>query len=116
DGFTGNILLKSSEAVAKLLIDSLRDELMSSLRTKIGAALAKPAFSVIRKMLDPAETGAAPLLGVDGLVFIGHGRSDAYALVSAVRVARQAVAADLLNAIQGAIEEQLISLSEPGVS
>jgi glycerol-3-phosphate acyltransferase PlsX len=116
DGFTGNILLKSSEAVAKLLIDSLRDELMSSLRTKIGAALARPAFSVIRKMLDPAETGAAPLLGVDGLVFIGHGRSDAYALVNAVRVARQAVEADLLNAIRDAIEEQLIAQPEPGVS
>jgi glycerol-3-phosphate acyltransferase PlsX len=112
DGFTGNILLKSSEAVAKLLIDTLREELMSSLRTKAGAALARPAFSVIRKMLDPAETGAAPLLGVDGLVFIGHGRSDAYALVNAIRAARQAVEADLLNAIREAIEEQLISIPE----
>jgi glycerol-3-phosphate acyltransferase PlsX len=113
DGFTGNILLKSSEAVAKLLIDSLREELMSSLRTKAGAALAKPAFSIIRKMLDPAEVGAAPLLGVDGLVFIGHGRSDAYALVNAIRVARQAVEADLLNAIRDAIEEQLVPFAEP---
>lgn len=112
DGFTGNILLKSSEAVAKLLIDSLREELMSSTRTKLGAALAKPAFSVIRKMLDPAETGAAPLLGVNGLVFIGHGRSNAYALVSAIRVARQAVEADLLGAIREAIEEQLNSQPE----
>jgi glycerol-3-phosphate acyltransferase PlsX len=116
DGFTGNILLKSSEAVAKLLIDSLREELMSSLRTKAGAALARPAFSVIRKMLDPAEVGAAPLLGVDGLVFIGHGRSDAYALVNAIRVARQAVLADLLSAIRVAMEEQLIPLPEPQAS
>lgn len=116
DGFTGNILLKSSEAVAKLLIDSLRQELMSSLRTKAGAALARPAFSVIRKMLDPAEVGAAPLLGVDGLVFIGHGRSDAYALVNAIRVARQAVMADLLSAIRVAIEEQLVPLPEPQAS
>ena len=109
DGFTGNILLKSSEAVAKLLIDSLREELMSSLRTKAGAALAKPAFVSIRKMLDPAEVGALPLLGVNGLVFIGHGRSNSYALVNAIRNARQAVEADLLNAIQEAIEQQLIS-------
>ena len=116
DGFTGNILLKSSEAVAKLLIDSLREELMSSLRTKAGAALARPAFSVIRKMLDPAEVGAAPLLGVDGLVFIGHGRSDAYALVNAIRVARQAVKADLLTAIRDAIEEQLVMLPETQAS
>ena len=112
DGFTGNILLKTSEAVAKLLIDSLREELMGSTRTKIGAALARPAFSVIRKILDPAETGAAPLLGVNGLVFIGHGRSNAYALVNAVRVARQAVEADLMGAIRDAIEGQLISHKE----
>lgn len=116
DGFTGNILLKSSEAVAKLLIDSLREELMSSFRTKAGAVLAKPAFEAIRKMLDPAEVGAAPLLGLDGLIFVGHGRSDAYALVSAIRNARKAVEADLLNAIQEAIEEQLSQAAVTGDS
>jgi glycerol-3-phosphate acyltransferase PlsX len=113
DGFTGNILLKSSEAVAKLFVDVLRKELMSNLRTKVGAALAGPAFSSIKKMLDPGEYGAAPLLGVNGLVFIGHGRSDAYALVNAIRVARQAVEADLLGAIRNAIEEQLTSSPMP---
>jgi len=113
DGFTGNILLKSSEAVAKLFVDVLREELMSNMVTKVGAALARPAFTSIKKMLDPAEVGAAPLLGVDGLVFIGHGRSDAYALVNAIRVARQAVESGLLDAIRDAIEEQLTSLLEP---
>lgn len=107
DGFTGNVLLKSSEAVAKLIIDILREELMSSLRTKTGALLAKPAFTRIRRMLDPAEYGAAPLLGVNGLVFIGHGRSDAYALVNGIRIARQAAAAGLLEAIRAGIEERL---------
>ncbi len=97
DGFTGNVLLKSSEAVAKLIVDVLRQELVASTRTKIGAVLAKPAFDQIRKMLDPAETGAAPLLGVDGLVFIGHGRSDARAMFNAIRIARQAVSANLLD-------------------
>lgn len=116
DGFTGNILLKSSEAVAKLLIDTLREELMGSLRTKAGAALAKPAFGVIREMLDPGEVGAAPLLGVNGLVFIGHGRSDAYALVNGIRNASKAVKADLLGAIQEAIKEQLATTSLPGAS
>lgn len=111
DGFTGNVLLKSSEAVAKLLVDVLREELMSSLRNKVGAGLARPAFSTIRKMLDPAEYGAAPLLGVDGLVLIGHGRSDAFALVNAIRVARQAVKAGLIDAIGIALEEQLSSLN-----
>ena len=114
DGFTGNILRKSSEAVAKLLIDSLRQELMSSFRTKVGAAMAKPAFGVIRKMLDPAEVGAAPLLGINGLVFIGHGRSDAFALVNAIHNARKAVEAKLLDAIQEAIMEQLSQSALPG--
>jgi glycerol-3-phosphate acyltransferase PlsX len=110
DGFSGNVLLKSSEAVAKLLVDVLKEELMGSLRTKIGAALAKPAFGKLRKMLDPAEVGAALLLGVNGLVFIGHGRSDARALVSGIRLARQTVEAKLLGGIQTAIQEQISKL------
>jgi phosphate acyltransferase len=110
DGFTGNILLKSSEAVARLLVDTLREELMSSLLTKIGAGLARPAFGKIRKMLDPAEIGAAPLLGVDGLVFIGHGRSDARAVVNAIRTVRQAVEAGLMVHLRAAIEKQAQSL------
>jgi glycerol-3-phosphate acyltransferase PlsX len=110
DGFTGNVLLKSSEAVAKLLVDLLREELMGSTRTKIGALLAKPAFEQLRKVLDPGETGAAPLLGIDGLVFIGHGRSDARALVNAIGTARQAVEAHLLEAIRSEIAARLIPL------
>jgi glycerol-3-phosphate acyltransferase PlsX len=107
DGFTGNVLLKSSEAVAKLLVDILRAELTSSTRTKIGALLAKPAFSKLRRLLDPAEVGAAPLLGVNGLVFIGHGRSDARAMISAIRTARQAVSVGLLNQLKDAIQQRL---------
>ncbi len=110
DGFTGNILLKSSEAVAKLITDIMRQELTRSARTKMGALLAKPAFSTIKKMMDPAEVGAAPLLGIDGLVFVGHGRSDARALVSAIRVARQAVQANLLVALRDAIQQRLAEL------
>jgi glycerol-3-phosphate acyltransferase PlsX len=107
DGFTGNVLLKSSEAVSRFMVDVLRQELMGSLRTKAGALLARPAFARLRKMMDSGEVGAAPLLGVDGLVFIGHGRSDAYALVNGVRVARQAVEAGLLEALRSAIQTRL---------
>jgi len=109
DGFTGNILLKSSEAVGKLITDILKEELMSSTRTKIGGLLAKPAFTSIKKMMDPGEVGAAPLLGINGLVFVGHGRSDARALVNGIRVARQAVAADLLDALRVSIQARLAS-------
>jgi glycerol-3-phosphate acyltransferase PlsX len=112
DGFTGNVMLKASEAVAKLIVDVLRQELTSSLRTKVGALLAKPAFNGIRRMLDPAEVGAAPLLGINAPIFVGHGRSDSRALVSAIRTARQAVEANLLDAIQSAIQERLASLEQ----
>ncbi|MCJ7700229.1 MAG: phosphate acyltransferase PlsX [Anaerolineales bacterium] len=107
DGFTGNVLIKSSEAVSKMLMDTLRAELTSSPRTSLGAFLAKPAFASVKKMMDPAEVGAAPLLGINGLVFVGHGRSDARALVSAIRVARQAVEVDLLQALKAGLRAYL---------
>jgi glycerol-3-phosphate acyltransferase PlsX len=107
DGFTGNVLIKSSEAVAKLLIDELKKALMSSARTKIGALLAKPAFEQLKELMDPDEIGAAPLLGIDGLVFVGHGRSNGQAIFSALRAAKQAVEADLMEAISAAIQAQL---------
>jgi phosphate acyltransferase len=107
DGFTGNVLLKSTEAVAKLIIDILKEELMSSFRTKIGAFLAKPASGKLKNMLDPAEIGAAPLLGIDSLVFVGHGRSDARAVVSSIRAAKQAVDNGFLEKLRKAISENI---------
>jgi glycerol-3-phosphate acyltransferase PlsX len=107
DGFTGNVLLKSSEAVAKLMTEVIREQMMGSLRTKIGGMLARPAFGYVRAMLDPAEVGAVPLLGIDGLVFVGHGRSQAKAVVSAIRLARQSVEAGLLESLKSAIESGL---------
>ena len=112
DGFTGNILLKTSEAVAKMLTEILRQELTSSTRTKIGALFAKPGFEALKKTLDPAEVGAVPLLGIDGLVFVGHGRSDARALVNAIRVARQAVDSALLSALRERIRTRLAKIEE----
>jgi len=108
DGFTGNVLLKSTEAVAKLITEKIRETIKNgNLATKFGGMLVRPALGVIRKMLDPSEEGAAPLLGVNGLVFIAHGRSDALAIKSAVRVAKGAVEAKVLDALKSAIEESL---------
>jgi glycerol-3-phosphate acyltransferase PlsX len=108
DGFTGNVFLKATEAVAKLLIEKIRETIKGgNLPTKIGGALVRPALGSIRRMLDPSEEGAAPLLGVNGLVFIGHGRSDVQAIQSAVRVAKEAVEAKVLEAMKSAIEESL---------
>lgn len=107
DGFTGNILLKSSEAVSKLLVELLKEYLLSSWRTKIGALLAKPAFNRLKILMDPAEIGAAPLLGIDSLVFVGHGRSDARAMFSAIRAGSDAVHSQLLPALRAAIQQNL---------
>jgi phosphate acyltransferase len=108
DGFTGNVFLKATEAVAKLMIEKIREAIRNgNLSTKVGGALVRPALGSIKKTLDPSEEGAAPLLGVNGLVFIGHGRSDAQAIKSAVRVAKNAVEAKVLDAIKSAIEENL---------
>ncbi len=107
DGFTGNVLLKSSEAVAKLLTEIIREEITANLITALGGVLARPAFRKVRRLLDPAEVGAAPLLGVNGLLFVGHGRSDARALVNAVRAARQAVAGNVLDSLRRSLAERL---------
>jgi glycerol-3-phosphate acyltransferase PlsX len=108
DGFTGNVLLKSSEAVAKLLMDKIKEAIQTGgMRAKLGGLLVKPALKGIKKMMDPSEEGAAPLLGVNGLVFIGHGRSDALAIKNAIRMANNAVKANVLESIRTAIELSL---------
>lgn len=108
DGFTGNVFLKASEAVAKLLTDKIRETITNgNLLTKIGGLLIRPAMKSVRKLLDPSEYGAASLLGVNGLVFIGHGRSDARAVQVAVKVAKEAVESKVLHAMKSAIEESL---------
>jgi len=108
DGFTGNVMLKVSEAIAKLIVDKIKDAIKNGgPLAMLGGLLVRPALSSIKKLLDPSEHGAAPLLGVNGLVFIGHGRSDAAAIKNAIRVANEAVEANVLEAIKSAIEESL---------
>jgi glycerol-3-phosphate acyltransferase PlsX len=104
DGFSGNVFLKSSEAVAKLIIETMKEKIMGGpLPVKIGGLLVKPALSGVRKLLDPSEEGAAPLLGVNGLVFIGHGRSDALAVQNAVRIAGNAARSGMQERIRSEI-------------
>jgi len=108
DGFTGNVMLKTSEAVAKMIVDKIREAIKNGgPLAMLGGLLVRPALTKIKKLLDPSEEGAAPLLGVNGLVFIGHGRSDAVAIKNAIRVAKNAVEADVLAAIKSGIEESL---------
>jgi glycerol-3-phosphate acyltransferase PlsX len=108
DGFTGNILLKSAEAVGALILDIVRERIQqASPAVKLGGLLVRPTLRGLRKMLDPSEEGAAPLLGVNGLVFIGHGRSDSFAIQNAVRVAKLAAEAGVLQSIGEEISGRL---------
>lgn len=85
DGFVGNVLLKSAEALAELLGRMLGEEIGKSRRTQLGYAILKPAIDRFRTRTDYTEYGAAPLLGVEGGCFIGHGRSTPRAIRNAIR-------------------------------
>jgi glycerol-3-phosphate acyltransferase PlsX len=104
DGFTGNVVIKVSEGVAKMLMDALRNEIKARPVAVAGAALAKSAFKAAGKLLDYREFGGGALLGVDGVVVIAHGRSDAYAIRNAIRVAHRAVESDVIDAIRSGLE------------
>jgi glycerol-3-phosphate acyltransferase PlsX len=105
DGFVGNVILKSAESLAELFGRMLREELASSARTKVGYALSKPAFDRFRARTDYSEYGAAPLLGVNGGCFIGHGRSNARAIQNAIRRASEFSSARLDRKIHDKIAE-----------
>ena len=103
DGFTGNIFIKSIEAAASMVGKLLRQEIKAGVITSIGGLLAKPAFGRVSKRVDPFEIGGAPLLGVDGVVIIGHGRSNEVAIKNAIRQARQAVQGRVIEAIRSGL-------------
>jgi glycerol-3-phosphate acyltransferase PlsX len=103
DGFAGNIMLKTLEGAASAIFSSLKQEFTSSLLKKLAAAVLKPGLTKFRKKMDYSEHGAAPLLGIDGLVLKSHGSSNAIAIKNAVRQARIALQNDLVGAISAEI-------------
>ncbi len=114
DGFTGNIMMKTAEAVASYMSESIRRHMMSSVATKLGGLLARPAFERVRAELNPDEVGGAPLLGVNGVVIIAHGRSNAYAMQQAIGQARQLVEKQVVAAITAAIRPSVSPTVETG--
>jgi glycerol-3-phosphate acyltransferase PlsX len=100
DGFTGNIIMKTAEAISAYMSSMIREEIKSSPVTALGGLLARPAFDRVRQRLNPDEVGGAPLLGVNGVVIIAHGRSNAYAIKQAIGQARRAVEHDIVAAIR----------------
>lgn len=99
DGFVGNILMKTVEATAKMLMEALRAEIKAGVLSSLGGLLARPAFRRVGKILNPDEIGGAPLLGVNGVVIVAHGRSNAYAMKQAIGQARRIVEAKVLDAL-----------------
>ncbi|MBN1807910.1 MAG: phosphate acyltransferase PlsX [Planctomycetes bacterium] len=99
DGFVGNAVLKAAESAADLVMRALKEELGAGMIRKLGALLARNAFRDAKRHMDYSERGGTPLLGVNGICIIGHGRSKAPAFKNAVRIAHQAVKADLNNMI-----------------
>jgi glycerol-3-phosphate acyltransferase PlsX len=121
DGFTGNVMIKLSEGLASFFARYIKQELTGGPLAKLGLVLAVPglllclpglvlllpALRRIAKRLDYAEYGGAPLLGVDGVAVIAHGRSNAKAIKNAVRVARDSVSAELVRVIrEGAAQRE----------
>lgn len=99
DGYTGNVVLKYTEALAEHVLNMTEAEMVSEVRER-----ALPALAIMREKSNYAKTGAVPLLGVNGLILIGHGRSDALAVKSGLAQAVRAVEVHLIEAIRQGVQ------------
>lgn len=111
DGFAGNVALKTAEGVAAMLSTLLRDEITANPLRRLGGLLVKPALRAVARKLDYREYGGACLLGVNGVVIIAHGRSDALAIENAIRVAIEGVRTRLVETIRQDIHDALTVLT-----
>ena len=100
DGFTGNVAVKVTEGVADFIFSQLKTSIMSRLRYRLAALVLRPALLEMRRHLDYGEYGGAPLLGVNGVVIIAHGRAEAQAMMNALRVAGEAASSGMLDAFR----------------
>ena len=97
DGFTGNVALKTTEGVAKVLVKSLKESLMSSTRTKVGAFMAKPGLKQLMKKFDTKAAGGALMMGFEKPVSKAHGSSDAIAFENAINLAFEMVSSNVVE-------------------
>jgi phosphate acyltransferase len=103
DGFVGNVALKTSEGIVKLVTASLRESLKSTVTSQVGALLSRKAFSEFKKRLDYSEYGGAPLLGVRGVCIVGHGSSNEKAIMNGIRVTAEFAQAEVNTSIEAAL-------------
>ena len=100
DGFVGNVALKTSEGLTKLVREMLKESLKKTVTAQVGALLSRKAFSAFKRRLDPSEYGGAPLLGVRGVCIVGHGSSNDRAILNGIRVAAEFAQAGINNDIE----------------
>src|SRR5688572_19639922 len=110
DGFTGNIVLKTSEGLVETVEALLGDELRGTFSSQVGYLLSRRAFRRFRRRVDYSEYGGAPLLGVAGLAIIGHGRSSAKAIRNAIAMAYRFATSDFIPRV----EQEIAAASVPG--
>ncbi len=110
DGFVGNVALKTTEGIIKLVSSTLRESLKSTVTAQVGALLSRKAFAMFKKRFDYSEYGGAPLLGVRGVCIVGHGSSDERAIMNGIRVAAEFAA----NEVNPAIEAMLAARTSAG--
>ena len=106
DGFTGNVVLKTMEGTAKLIMDMLKEEIYASTKGKIGGMFLKPSLSNLKKKMDYAEYGGAPLLGVNGVSVVCHGSSKARAIFKAIEVANTCCESKFVEKLKGKYEQK----------
>jgi glycerol-3-phosphate acyltransferase PlsX len=99
DGFTGNVAVKMSEASVEFVLSQVKRVLRAGFRNRLAALALRDALRGVVRRLDYSEYGGVPLLGVNGIVIAAHGRSDANAFKNALRMAREAVSAGILEAL-----------------
>jgi len=106
DGFTGNIVLKTTEGVANYIFSLLKEMFTSNLITRLSALVMKPYLSKMKEKLDYRQYGGAPLLGINGVVIISHGSSDATAIYNAIKVARKSIINNVIYKIKEEINKE----------
>jgi glycerol-3-phosphate acyltransferase PlsX len=112
DGFTGNMVLKTVEGTALSMFKMLKTTLMSSLKSKLAAAVLKPEFKVLKNTLDYSEYGGAGLFGLKAPVIKAHGSSNGQAIFSAIRQTREMVEKNVVGLIKKSIEDEKTSKIE----
>ncbi len=116
DGFVGNVALKSSEGVAKMIRHFMKAEFTRNPLTRLAGLVALPVLRSLRRRIDPRRYNGAPLVGLRGVVVKSHGGTDAVGFANAIAIAKKEIQADLASRITARVEQLLDPDSDPGAA